>query len=349
MPEIELYASGMKYGGWIRAEITRSIEAVAGAFKLTVSGLGQGEPAGLPIKPGDECKVTVGGETVITGHVDDVEIAYDAGRHDITVAGRDATGDLVDCSIVMEGGEWKNRVLYQIAVDICGPFGIGVVTNAPVGMPFDTLRHQKGETAFELLERAARMRGVLMTSDGLGNLVITGAGEMKVFTVLERGVNILAAKGLFSQRERFSGYIVIGQKAGNNLFSGTAASEIVADADDNGVKRYRPLIIQTEEPGDARALKERAEWERNVRAGRANRITYTVAGWEHDLGLWRPNELVTVRDSWMGLDGETLLIGTVKFIIDEKGSRTELVLAPKAAFTRMTLPDEKELAPSVLG
>lgn len=342
MPDVQLSIEGENYEGWKSAVVTRSIETISGSFELGFAERFAGVPSTRPIRPGQACILRVNGEAVMTGHVDDVEMGYDSARHEVRVAGRDATGDLVDCSAIHATGEWKNRDLFQIAVDVCAPFGIEVAGTTDVGDPFKKFAIQEGETAFETIERAARMRGVLLLSDGLGGLEIGRVTQEKSSAVLERGVNIKAAAGRFSHRGRFSKYIVKGQTSGNDLFSGAAAGGQKGEAEDKRITRYRPRIIIAEEGGGAKHFQERAEWERNVRFGRGSQVVYTVVGWDDGEKLWRPNTRVTVRDEWEGLPEETMLISSVKLLLDEQGSRAELGVVPPQAFDRVALPEPKD-------
>jgi len=195
------------------------------------------------------------------------------------------------------------------------------------------------------LERAARMRGVLLVSNGQGGLVITRADAKteRSGAVLERGVNIMAGRGEFSHRERFSEYTVKGQSPDPDGFLGAAAAAgQKGEAEDAGIARYRPLAIIAEHGGGAQKFKERAEWEAAVRYGRASRVTYSLQNWNHAAGLWRPPTLVSVRDDWMGYPDATLLIAALKFVLDERGTRTDLELMPPEAFSRIALPEPKE-------
>ena len=343
MPELTLQVGGRNFAGWEQASVTLGMEQVSGSFSLTVSDLGKdGALESWRIVEGDQCKLIWGKTVVITGYVDDVNVDYDSESHTIQVAGRDRTGDLVDCAALYKAGVWHKAKLTRIAADICAPFGIKVILATDVGSAFQRFSIWPGETAFDTLERAARMRGVLLLADGQGNLVLARAGKERIATPLVKGGNIERGSGQFSQRDRYSTYIVKGQAPGNPLNLDHPEQHLVLKASsvDETVKRYRPHVVIAE-PGEGGTYKDRAVWERNVRAGRASRATYTVAGWEHADGLWLPNRLVTVRDDYLSLEGESI-IAQVRLLLDEdSGSRTELELCRKEAFDLISLPDPK--------
>ena len=90
--------------GWTEATITRSLETIAGTFAVTLSERDPGETRPRVVRPGDRCRVELEDEAVIEGYIDAVTIDYDATSHTIAVRGRDATGDLVDCSAADRAG-----------------------------------------------------------------------------------------------------------------------------------------------------------------------------------------------------------------------------------------------------
>ena len=180
-------------------------------------------------------------ETVIQGYVDAVTVDYDSGSHTIAVRGRDATGDLVDCSAATEPGEWHNERLEAIAAALCEPFGIRVTQVVDTGEPFARFRIEEGESVFEAIERACRFRAVLPLSDGQGGLILGGPSRSRTTVRLERGLNILSASGTSSWLGRFRDYTLLGQQAGGlDGFTAEEIAHVEATARDPGVNRHRP-------------------------------------------------------------------------------------------------------------
>jgi prophage tail gpP-like protein len=338
MSELILKVNGKKYGGWQRVDIDRGMEQIAGTFSVELTERWHGHDQPWSIMPGNECAVLIDGAVVITGYVDEVNPHYDADGHGVTISGRDRTGDLVDCSAIHKGGEWTNATLQRIAADLCAPFGISVTVQASVGAAFPKFTIQQGEAVFEALDRAAKQRGVLLMSDGAGNLVLGRTGTGRVGTILAKGQNIEQGQGQFSHRDRHSQYIIKGQSPGSDYSSSPEHhTQTRSTAVDSAVTRYRPLIVIADQ-GDGSTYQDRAVWERNIRAGKGSRVTYTVTGWRHNGGLWMPNQLVRVQDDWIGIDDE-LLICQVRLSLSESGSQTTLDLCRKEAFDLIALPD----------
>lgn len=186
---------------------------------------------------------------VITGHIDDVNIDYDAEQHTVTVRGRDKTADLVDSS--GPSTSFVGLTLAQFAERLLEPFKISLKVETDVGRAFRGEQAELGDPVFETLERAARYRGVLLMSDGFGNLVITRPSRERLNTELRLGANVLKARGQFSLRRRFQTYTVVGQDKGGDFRSGLEVSEVSSPPiEDTEVRRYRPRILVAEEMVD---------------------------------------------------------------------------------------------------
>ncbi len=343
MDEATLTVDGQTYGGWKTVQITRGIEQLASSFSVSYSDRWAEDAEPRPIAEGASCQLSIDGEQLIDGYVDVARGNYDSSSHGLTVSGRSRAGDLVDSSAVFAGGQWKKRTLLQIAQDLCKPFGLEVSAEVDIGEPFRRFSLQQGEKVHECLERAARMRGVLLVSDSSGNVVITRAGTKRMGVELRRGEPyILACDFEASLTDRFSEYILKSQGAGDDEWHGGKAATPKATAKDDGVTRYRPLIIVAENQGDSTELERRATWERNVRAGRARRLKYTLRGWRAPNDeLWQPNVLVRVVDDWARVDDELLVVST-ELVRDESGQRSTLELTSPAAFDVLALPPKRK-------
>lgn len=338
---VSLLVGGQVFDGWTSARVSRSLDAIAGTFSLSLTERWPGRGAARPVRPFESCVLLLDGERVITGYVDEVQPSYDSGTHDVSASGRDRTADLVDCSAVLSPGEWHNASLERIASALAKPFGIDVHAIA-TGKRFKRFRLEEGETAFEALDRMCRMRGLLATSDVDGNVLLVRSGNGGHASVtLERGVNVLSASGKFCGKDRFSQYIVKSQQPGIDV-SPSGAAQVQAVASDSFVPRYRPSVIVAEDAADLESAQIRAQWERQTRAARARSITVTVQGWRETAHgpLWMPNRLVTYCDSWMGVDARFLL-SSVELSYSDQGSISTLTLIPPDAYSLLPEPDKE--------
>ncbi len=284
------------------------------------------------------CIVRLGKDTVLTGYIDDFIPSYDAENMSIRVMGRDKTGDLVDSSVVHKSGQWKGVRLEQLATEICKPYGIRVISETDTGETFGSVVLEQGETAFDLLDRLAKQRGVLLTADGLGNLIITRASTKRAGVPLIFGTNILAARGRFSWRERNSQYIVKGTSSAGSTWDDQPVKVIGGRQtiiDDGDINRYRPKITVNEDSLTVGGASTRGEWYKARMMGEANSTEITLAGWREngDEGpLWQKNRLVDIDDPIQNLK-DSWLIKTVTFTEGDNGRLCVLTLVPLSRWT----------------
>lgn len=337
--DVELIIGSQRFTGWKRMSITRGIEQLAGEFDLACADRWAIERMPAPILPGMACSVTLRGTPVITGFIDEATRSFNAQDHTLQIRGRDRTGDLVDCAAQTDGQAWAGRTLAQIAADICRPFGISVTLSAEPGAPFRAQAVHPGETAFELLSRAARLRGLLCISDSLGGLAITRAGTARVARTLGFGQGVLAGSATLSHADRFRTYRVIGQDGEAAYGDATAAQQVLAVATDPEIRAARITVLDPADAADTGAARQLAAWTKANRRGRGQRADYTVRGWLAVDRPWQPNTLVTVDDPVLGLRGD-LLIAQVSYQLDDQGGEiSTLSLAPRDAYVPAPLTE----------
>lgn len=343
MSELLLEVNNRRYGGWQEVRVRRSIEQLSATFDLRVTERWSGQAEPWPIQRGDACSVRLDGELAVTGYVDDTIPRFGAKSHSVQVIGRDKTADLIDCSAIFKTGRWRDRTLLQIAVDLVKPYGISVriAAGIDIGARFKKFAIQESETVFEALDRLARMRGLLLISDGQGGLLISRAGRERIKTPLVQGRNILGGGGRLSLRDRYSDYIVKGCEPGSDWSTPEQNAQPQGIAKDPAVKRYRPLIIIAESSGNRDRLTDRAIWEAAVRMGRSARPVISVQGWRHASGLWLPNRLTKVDCPYLKL-GREMLIVACTYIKGKSGTFTELELARPEAFELLAMPEPQE-------
>ncbi len=354
--KVELYLGNRIYSGWKELSITRSLEECAGQFTLGVTVNAGDSP--LVLQAGAACKLEINRQRVITGYVDTVETYMDGKNRTITVTGRDKTGDLVDCAAIHGKGQWRNVTLEQMARDLCQPFGVAVIWQvqlAAAATKFKVWQIEPGETVFDSLSRAARHRGVLLTSNANGDLIFTTASKVRAGSLVlgdasadkSAGTPILAIKTHLSWMDRFSLYRVKGAAAAGGLWGETQtasqSTSVHVDVADPDITRYRPTIIIADDNFTKAKGNARGSWEQKRAMAHATTATVTVQDWFNQRGqLWSPNQLVTVKATAAGLSERDLLITTVTFnMTQDSGTVTELELMPREGFEEPAQPDAK--------
>lgn len=366
---VALTVNGTVFNRWTEVDVGRDLRELAGTFNLKLLDKGRLPGSTLPkVSRGDACTVAIDGETVLTGWIDVVEIAEEADTLSFSVQGRDKTGDLVDCAAAPNGpAEYRNIDLTAFATAICAPFGIPVKADIDVGAAFDTLSLQPHDTALAAIESAARQRSALVTSDGVGGLLLTRGGATRAPGSLVRGLNIVGLQRRDDGTKRYSDVFVKGQSArGAGCRRGSAAAVsvgsaasapttpannavagilITGHAQDPEITRWRPYVKETRSQSGMTSAQEQAEWLVRVFKGQALELNYRVLDWRAGppsgtgpvplLGaLWRPNTVVPVYDPLVDIAGDMLIAG-VRYQLSEKGLLTLFRVVGTSAYDQV--------------
>ncbi|MDM3007562.1 baseplate protein [Citrobacter sp. CK191] len=328
-----LRVNGREWGGWTSARIGAGIDRIARDFNVAITSQWPGSQDGMPqIKNGDLVEVFIGDDKVITGWVEALPLRYDASSISRGIVGRSKTADLIDCSAAPAQQSGKN--LFRIASALAQPFGIEVVdAGVPAAAVIDA-QPEHGETVVDCLNRLLGQAQTLAYDDEEGRLVLGKPGGMKAVTALVLGENILSCDTERSVRDRFSDYLVTGQRPGTDDDFGEATiAAIRQSTTDAGVTRYRPHTLQQSGTATTDSCKSRCEFEARQRAAKTQETTYTVQGWRQGNGeLWKPNLSVVVYDPLNGFDNETLIIAEVIYSQDGNGTTAEIRVGPEDAY-----------------
>lgn len=340
--QVQLLVGGRVYEGWLSFSIVKTLEAPSGSFDLAISDRWPGQTAPWPIAPGDECQLNLGGEVMVTGYVDEVNYSLSGETRDLTVSGRDKTGDLVDCSFVEKTNQWRGSDAGSIASALAAPFGIPVKAEGGEG-EIKNFKVEPGETAFEAIARLCKLKGLLAWPDNTGGLNLGPAGAESLGLTIDE-TDCISMAVTYSFLDRYSDYEVKGQRPtvndGRDAGKAKDDTQVKETAKDPAVNRYRPLLLISEGAGAEAA--ERALWEASARAGRDVTVTVTLPGYRHKGGaLWPLNKLVGVKSAGLALADE-LLISEIKFDCSPQGGHTTtLKLCRPDAFKADAVKDDK--------
>lgn len=330
---VSVYVDGGKaFNGWESVKIDKNLDSIANGFTMVIDDrfLETGEQ--WPLKPGVGVSVFIKDERVITGRIEKIDMGYSPGNRSFTVSGRSKAGDLVDCSILGDA-EYNNINLEDLAKKLVDPFGLKVFLSV-VPKVIDKFAVKPGESVFEALDRAARTQGFLWVSTRAGNLRLTQAAKFRAATELHENVNIRSASASFDDTQRFSQYIVQGQRQGTDELNGLNASGPEGKAYDRGIARYRPLIVLAEGAVDSDQAATRAGWEASSRIAKAVQVSAQVQGWrQQDGSLWGLNQIVRVRSDILGINRDFLTNSISHSKSPNGGTVTDMTLVRPDAYT----------------
>jgi prophage tail gpP-like protein len=362
---ISLYLDGSLYDQWETGEVERDLKDFSGRFSFTFRDAARSVDV-LPfatmkavkrLKIQMEAKIMIGRRVLLRGYVEEVNPDMRDGQATVQISGRDKTGDLIDCSALVDGpAELKNVKLEDAVKKIAEPYGLSVKSEVDTGEVFDRYSIDLGETAFSAIEKGTRSRRVLVLSDGVGGIVITRTGKTKAPASLTLPGNILTSSARSSTAGRHSKTVVRGQseRAGKSrksanldataapLTERTEGNGSARDAErkgtvatgmaqDDEIKRYRPIVHLARSKADAKAASDEADWRNRTARAKAEEYTHTVKGHTVDGALWMVNQMVTVSDDWLEVYRD-LLISKVKFAEDQSGMTTEITTCSPEAF-----------------
>lgn len=333
-----ILANGRLYGGWLSLTVNRGLDRMCADCTLQVTEQWANSGNAWQLTPWTPIKVMLGSDAILTGYIDSLGPRMDPRSHVVTIGARSKTQDLVDCTPDIASGQFQGYTLEQIARGICKLFGIGVIVECDAGMIVQDATLQRAETAYEFLERLARMSAVLLTDDASGNLVLTRTGSVTASGKLQYGPGVENARARINVSKRFSTYIVKGQ-AGIAAGGGTVKTALRAVALDPGVPRYRPHVSIAESQLTQAGMQQRANWEMRYAFGRATLADFQVPGWRQPDGtLWVINQMVSVDYAPLQLDADMLIAG-ISYRYGDQGMVTGITIGPPEGYT----PDPGEV------
>jgi len=341
---ITLTVAGVNYKDFVSASANSSLGTISGTFNFTATATATEV---LPVKPGQTCTVLVDDIAVITGYIEIVNIQYDDSSHTISISGRDKTADLVDCTMLAEESDFNGKIsfkkLCETAIEKSGVKGVSVVDEAKAE-DFDEISLESasvGETVHAFLEKYARKRQVILTSNGDGNLVIVKPAALKAKTKLVNGININRGGLVINLSNRFRTYIVKSQAGLSSTDDGgdinlEDATNSEGKVVDGAIREGRTLTIIDENANYKGGAQKRARWEALIR--RANSVTanVTIQG-SGDGEVIIPNMRIEYQEQYgKGALPSALpmLVKSASYSFDiTRGSETSLNLVRQNAYT----------------
>jgi prophage tail gpP-like protein len=345
---VKLQVNGADFEGFKGGEVRLGIDQICGSFSLDYYD-GRGTANRLPIDSGNRCTLLIDDKVIMDGWVDDSASEYDAKMYRANVSGRSLACDLVDCSAGVRTGNrrpktsWSNASLGVIVTELCQDFLISPTILGEEGPKFSKFRLQKGERIADAITRLVRPRGLVAYSVG-SDLILTRAGSQSTQTVIRSGDQVIRAKRESSFASRYSDYVFKGQTRANDTVNGVNAAQLDGVVQDQSVQRYRPLFVVKNGTDSKADLGQIAVLERNQRAGRSERLSYTVHGWERQEGLWEPNLRVRVIDQELEVDCEMLVVNVAFRFGPDQSYVTELELSRPEAYDVVDYPVRRRRA-----
>jgi len=290
--------------------------------------------------PDDHVIITLGGKLAMNGIITIRQVAYDKKTHGVQLQGKGITHWAAKSSVESKTGSFDMKNLVQIAKEVLAPYPSPLkVVGAVDPTPFKRVSNQPGETVWDFLERLARPRGAVLSSDHLGNFKLLGDAEADVEAVLMEGYNILKCQAIIDKDPFHKKYSAIGSTGNDKGDEKTPsqAGEMMASTG-GSAPVYSHKITPAEQPvWGTPELQSRAEAEALWHEGAIIEVNITVQGWKKPNGdLWRIEEVYQVTSAMISLN-EPLAAQTVTFTQDRaSGTLTTLKLVQPRLLKKMT-------------
>jgi prophage tail gpP-like protein len=313
----------------------RTIDTVANAVSASVSFPDQTEDPTLyeKVKPKSFTKTTVsiGGERIFTGLLYGRGSQSSQGGRRLNLSFNTASVDLVASSL-KPPFEFNNIKIDTLCKKFARALGRDLIVDVnDVGAAFEVATAQQGESRFSFLQGLAKQRGLLLTCDIDGNLVLTRANiDGQPVATLEENVTpgVIGWNNEFNDRERFNVYRAVAD--------GPFGTE-EATAQDNSIPRSRFKTISANE-ANAGDIQAAVDWAKNKTTADALGFELTVADWRNNQNagkIWEENTIVTVISPTLFIpDGFNFLINRVQYILGSNGRTTRLSLVPPTSYTQ---------------
>lgn len=335
--QLTLAVDGKSYEGWIDVNIERSLDQFANSFSLNYIDRWSEQDEPWRIREGAGAQLKFGSQTLITGFICTAEWNATANEYHLTASGRSKTADLADCTAIHKTGHWSKQTAEAIIKDLIAPYGLTITVQGSTDK-IDRFSLEEGETVFDAIDRLCKVQGFLPVTSREGNLILLRT-DKPIGEVIQFPVETSIQRYFRSDdQERFSDYIFRGQKSGVDADGDATTIGVTGLISDDAVTRSRPLVVVADAPASIAKMKQRAEWEKNVRAGRAMRARYTVPGVMSPAKRpWAPGLWCHVSDPVWGIDDNLVIVRAIV-----RGSSTELVseieFTRPEAFSLLTFP-----------
>ena len=331
---IVIEASGIVYEGVIGLSVSTSMASLTGSFNLStlstdpnlntkISQINVSDGLPLPFKIGETVSILVDNETVLTGFIDEISANYSGDSHSISVSGIDSTDDIL-ISTASEKVQFTTKISFEDVItktlETNNIRTMKVINQVSGLTPFEASEIESpeiGGNLFEFFLQLARKKKVLLSTDGLGNLLILRSSTEAVPDKLINNVkesNIQSASFSLSHKNRYGQYVVFsqGNMTAENASPGAVSADSMAgrkgESEDKEVRPTRVLNTVSAKTQNNEQCFELAEWQQNFARIDGYKYSCVVIGHSRPSGgIWKPNTLVFIKDIFAGLNSNMLI------------------------------------------
>lgn len=338
--------------------VTWAMDEIARTMGLTFTVNEEGQFPKIPAH--SNLKIFINKQLYFDGWVENLKIDPSRSGYNFQIDGRSKTCDFVDTtlgtSIEVKGKQSLATIISKISTAL-KPLKLKIITQADlkevVTLDDEQFNGTPTTTLFDFLDKIARRFNLLVTSKADNTIVLTRVNQSskpKYFMVVNPN-NVESSHPLLNNvslqvdtTQRYHTYRVHTKKDSPTRKKKISKSTIhgVVTSIDQEVRPTRVLDLELETAtNDRTVLKERADWERNVRRGRS--ITYSgdVYGIQDPTtqSYYDVNELISVQDSLSFINSSLLIKKVLLRFSRTDGYTCNLDMAPIETFLPEPLPN----------
>jgi prophage tail gpP-like protein/phage tail protein X len=274
--------------------------------------------------------ITIGGEKVITGTIVKHDPRKLANSSRLTLSGYALPGILQDVNVPtnLYPIELFDNDLEQIAKKLCDPFSITPVFEADKGSTFKSVTISPTDKILDFLIKLAKQRGLIVTSNEVGELVFQTVATGKAKTTIKEGLfPFISGSGTLDGQQRFSTITAL-----SDNWNGKSSGSYVAN--DNTITVNRPHVFTTNH-----ITKGELQKAANAKMGRSFatsiQLPLNVTGWrDSDGDRWEKNSRIIYQSPTNFIYKETeFIIRLVTFTRRPDGLVSNFQLVFPEAFT----------------
>lgn len=287
-----------------QADVNYSVEQLAHTFSCKIPPMSIKSPLPVEFRLDDR--------TILVGQIDQVDSSTAESSHEITIAGRSKSANMIDSRITMDALYDQN--VEKLLRSISKPFGLSVkslVSNMPVIPEFQV----NAESPVENVAQVIREQGFMLIERN-GVLTIENTAHATVQNIgLEVGHNVESLDITRTFNKQFHRIEVQG--------AWDDASAVVKTP---GIHPSRTMVIISDQLQNHAACLSRAKYERDLSIAESLTVSTSIADIFQELTIDGLNRVIRVLDKKQNFS-EMLVIKALGLRVSESAATTSIELS----------------------
>ena len=330
--DLMLVTGGQIIRGFDQVSVQYSMDSLFGEFDLTIKSRWI-DKKDLPIKAGSPCVLFLSNRQILTGFIDYINFSFGSEGSSIEVYGRSKSVDVAESCLDLKSNQFRGKqTVMSVTEKLLEPFGVFLEADQEVQTKeLKDWKLEPGERVGDALIRIAQSFKLQIHGLDSGGLFLGKPFTGKAAGWIRVGDNLEKIQSAFDYTDLYRRYIVRGEEKDDNTGKTRA---VRGEEKQAGIRKARTLVVPYDALTDKKKAGSLAEWERQVRHGKAYQVSAVVGGWMNpETGMpWEINTLVAVDCIKASVKKDLLIFGVSFDYNDEQGHTTTLELKHSDSF-----------------